>query len=91
MSLLYPSFVRDSEDYEDEFYGWLNADSIIVIYFDRLAADKREATLRQYLDASTVDCWLENRRQFDDESCMAVRINDVSGCWYEHIINRSSI
>lgn len=84
---VYPSFVRTSPDWDDEFFGWCDSARTVAIYFSHVAADQRETLLRQYLDATTVNYWLSHRSQFDDADCIAIRVEDNDGTWYEHIIN----
>lgn len=87
MAQVYPSFVRDSAEWVEEFYGWTNSNRTIVIYFNRVSSDKREALLRQYFDEKTVECWLCYRVLFDSDETMAIRVEDSDGSWHEHIIS----
>ena len=86
---VYPEYVRGSEEWTDEFYGWVGSDSTIVIYFDRIAEHQRESVLRQYMADSTVECWLANIDRFNTHDVMAVHIDDSDGSWYEQIITRT--
>ena len=83
---LHPNFVGR----ESEFGGWVGCTHIKMIDFGKCGADQRHKLLVQNsFNPDTIGVWLLNRQLFDDNTSVAIHIEDIEGDWYEYIINSS--
>lgn len=83
---LHPNFIGR----ESEFGGWMGCTHIKMIDFDKCGADQRDELLVQNsFNPDTITVWLLNRQMFDDNTTVAIHIEDSEGDWYEYIINSS--